>query len=196
MGKFIIGLVLGIAIAAGLAFYLNNMPNQFVKRVNNTAVNNMTDASSPMVLAPGTKLQEMKNASQIPGNGNNGHNASGANASSPSYDFYNVLQGKNASDVQRKAATAQVEGNKKQKKENSIYVEAGAFANADAASNMAAQLTLLGYTPKVRTEQTGDKTINQILIGPFDNVSKANDVIKDLNKEKISTVIYREMSNE
>lgn len=190
MGKFIIGLVLGVAIAAGLAFYLNNMPNQFVKRAGNTASGTQITASSPMVLAPGTKLEEVKDAS---GAVNNEETASGISASSPKYDFYNVLQGKNASDVQKKAV--KVQDNSKINKPN-IYVEAGAFANSDAASNMAAQLTLLGYSPKIRTEQTGDKTINQILIGPFDNQSKANDVIKDLVKEKITAVLYKEQTGE
>lgn len=194
MGKFIIGLVLGVAIAAGLAFYLNNMPNQFVKRMSGSTPDT-SNASSPIILAPGTKLQEVKDASSPANTENNNQNASNANASSPSYDFYNVLQGKNASDVQKKAADAQKVDNTKGNK-SSLYVEAGAFANADAASNMAAQLTLLGYTPKIRTEQTGDKTVNQILIGPFDNQNKANDVIKDLNKEKITAVIYKEQTGE
>lgn len=190
MGKFIVGLVLGIAIAAGLAFYLNNMPNQFVKRANNTAANMMTDASSPIVLAPGTKLQEVKDSSGTANN--NQQNASGTNASSPHYDFYNVLQGKNASDVQKKATKAQANNNPQPQNTNKIYVEAGVFANADATSNMAAQLTLLGYTPKVRAEQTGNNVTNQILIGPFDNADKANDVIQDLAKENIKAVVYKE----
>lgn len=194
MGKFIIGLVLGIAIAAGLAFYLNNMPNQFVKRVNNTAANMMTDASSPIVLAPGTKLQEVNNASDTVTN--NQQKSSGTNSSSPSYDFYNVLQGKNASDVQKKAIKAQANNNSKPQNTNKIYVEAGVFANADAASNMAAQLTLLGYTPKVRAEQTGNNVTNQILIGPFDTTDKANDVIQDLAKEKIKAIVYKENISE
>lgn len=194
MGKFIIGLVLGIAIAAGLAFYLNNMPNQFVKRANNTAANLMTDASSPIVLAPGTKLQEVKETSGTVTNTQ--QNSSGTNASSPSYDFYNVLQGKNASEVQKKAITAQANNNARPQNTNKIYVEAGVFANADAASNMAAQLTLLGYSPKVRAQQAGDKVTNQILIGPFDSTDKANDVIQDLNKEKIKAVLYKEHLSE
>lgn len=195
MGKFIIGLVLGIAIAAGLAFYLNNMPNQFVKRVGSTASGTQITGSSPIVLAPGTKLEEVKNASAVVNNTDNEETASGASASTPKYDFYNVLQGKNASDVQKKAVKAQDKDNAKANKLK-IYVEAGAFANSDSASNMAAQLTLLGYSPKIRTEQTGDKIINQILIGPFDNQNKASDVIKDLAKEKISAVIYKEQTGE
>lgn len=187
MSKFIIGLVLGIAIAAGLAFYLNNMPNQFVKRVGNTAPNLVTDASSPMVLAPGNKLQELKNASDA-----NKNQASSANASGPSYDFYSVLQGKNASDIQKKAIIAQTRDNKTKKAAKHMYVEAGSFANADAASNMTAQLTLLGYTPKVRTLQNGSTTVNQILIGPFTDSDKAQDVIKDLAKEQINATLYQD----
>lgn len=195
MGKFIIGVVLGIAIAAGLAFYLNNMPNQFVKRVGNTATSVSGNASGPIILAPGTKLQEIKNSSAVAASDGDDEDASGTDASSPSYDFYNVLQGKNASDVQKKAVKAQAQNNPKPK-DLRVYVEAGAFANADAASNMAAQLTLLGYSPKIRTEQTGDKTVNQILIGPFDSSNKAGDVIKDLAKEKITAVLYKENTDE
>jgi cell division protein FtsN len=184
MGKFIIGLVLGIAIAAGLAFYLNNMPNQFVQRVGNVA-NVLHTASSPMILSPGSKLQEVSSSSV-----STGQNPNNTNTSAPSYDFYSVLQGKNASDVQRNAGKVQQNIGNQTNNQSKIYVAAGAFANSDAASNMAAQLTLIGYEPKIRTEQSKNQVINRILIGPFDSQNKAQDVITDLSKQNIKAVIY------
>jgi ABC-type lipoprotein release transport system permease subunit len=50
MNKFIVGLILGIAIAGGLAYYLNNAPSQFVNKVTNNEGNGIdSNSSSPII---------------------------------------------------------------------------------------------------------------------------------------------------
>jgi len=201
MNKFIIGLILGIAIAAGLAFYLNNMPNQFTKRVmSNNSSGGIVDASGPMILAPGTKLQEMQRPAATGGNyANNPNpgntNASSANASaakaaasSPSYDFYDVLQGEKASasggNVSTQSASQPV-------RMTNFYAEAGVFANRDLADDMKAQLALLGFSAKIRTQMVSGKLLNRVLVGPFTTESQAQDVINQLSEQKVSAILYR-----
>lgn len=87
--KFFIGLLFGIAIAAGVTFYLNKAPNPFVENgITNSSeplvkIKGM-NASAPLILAPGTKMAEASSAPV----------ANKPEASNPNYDFYDVLQGK------------------------------------------------------------------------------------------------------
>ncbi len=82
MNKFLVGLVLGIAIAGGLAVYLNNVPTPLLnKALVATSSNN---SSGTMILAPGTKIK--------PEVDNSNDNANKNNVSEGNYDFYDVLQ--------------------------------------------------------------------------------------------------------
>lgn len=100
--KFLIGLLLGIAIAAGVTFYLNKAPNPFVDNgITNASgaasVTKNMNASAPLILAPGTK---MATASSAPVAENNK-----PEASNPNYDFYDVLQGKKGLNNSQSQAT-------------------------------------------------------------------------------------------
>lgn len=192
MNKFIIGLVLGIAIAAGLAFYLNNMPSQFTKKFTNNAQGSVVNSSGPIILAPGTKLQELKNASAASIN-QNANASGGANASSPSYDFYNILQGEKVSGSEPKVAN-NASGAKAASgpvSKNKIYVVTGAFLSQDLADDMKAQLTLLGFNPIIRSKNINNKTISRVLIGPFDTEDQARDTIKELSQQNINGLVYK-----
>jgi len=170
MNKFIIGLILGIAIAGGLAYYLNNTPAQFVNRVSNNSNTMDNKSSSPIILAPSTQLQELHNASQgVAGN------AATEQASAPNYDFYDILQGRKAADTKTEPEA----------KVTVYYVQAGVFDTQNGANDMKAQLALLGIDAKIRSQQNNGKIINRIIIGPFKTDDDANDVISQLNDNGI-----------
>lgn len=169
MNKFIIGLILGIAIAGGLAYYLNNTPAQFVNRVSNNANPTDNKSSAPIILAPSTQLQEVHNASQVVSSG------ATEQASAPSYDFYDILQGRKAADN-----TAKPEN-----KPTMFYVQAGVFDSQNGANDMKAQLALLGIDAKIRSQQVSGKIINRIIIGPFKTVDEANDIVAQLKDNDI-----------
>lgn len=215
--KFLIGLLLGIGIAAGVAFYLNKAQSPFIEKdVGNSSENveqNKNNSSAPLILAPGTKMQVA---------------ASGVNAnvkentSAPTkYDFYDVLEGKkNLNSSQPGAANnttqpTQIPSNKQTASKavvnnvqsilddqssttqntaaaaNGNYIlQAGAFANSDSANDLKAHLALSGYPAKIISKQnSAGAMINRIVIGPYSSLSQAQSVKSELQKQNIGVTI-------
>lgn len=183
MNKFIIGLILGIAIAGGLAYYLNNAPSQFVNKVtNNQSALIAPNASAPVILAPGTKYQVAESnavaRTVAPANTNT------TNASAPSYDFYDVLQGK-------KAASNNGPNTNPTKKAIRYYLQAGSFSSQNLANDMKAQLALLGVDARIKSKQENGKMINRIIVGPFDSEDEADDTINTLKDSGINATLIK-----
>lgn len=187
MNKFIIGLILGIVIAGGLSYYLNNMPTKFINKVNNDQLSGITNGNSsePIILAPGTRLQQARSYDGIPQQQNPSSNTMPNNASEdndsasePSYDFYDVLQGKKSAkvDSNSQSQTSKIVRN---------YLQVGIFDSEDLANNMKARLALMGIDSTIKSQQEKGKIINQILIGPFNNENDLNDVMARLNENNI-----------
>lgn len=174
--KFIIGLLIGIGLAGGVAFYLNKAQNPFVDK--NLGMGNSSDQITqiknnlqPITLAPGTKMQQ---ASSTPIANNK------PAASTPAYDFYDVLQGKKDLSTKEVASAATQER---------YLVQVGAFNDPDQANDMKARLALLGFNSKIRSQQTNQQMINRVLIGPFNDNDKAQDIVIQLKDQDINATI-------
>lgn len=214
--KFLIGLLLGIGIAAGVAFYLNKAQSPFVEKdignTSETIEQNKNNSSAPLILAPGTKMQIA--ASDSTGNVKN-------NASTPAkYDFYDVLEGKknlnasqaaSANNQQQATANAinkpanskavnnpnvqsilddQTANNQNTANSGSYLLQAGAFANPDSANDLKAHLALSGYPSKIISKQNSNGTmINRIVIGPYNSLSQAQNIKAALQQQNISVTI-------
>ncbi|MCE3268136.1 MAG: hypothetical protein K0R49_388 [Burkholderiales bacterium] len=175
MNKFIVGLVLGIAIAGGLAYYLNNAPSQFVNKVtNNQSGSSLSNASAPIILAPGTKYQVAESNATV------SHKEADSSASAPSYDFYDVLQGKKAASNSNSNTT---------KKAKRYFLQAGSFNSQNLANDMKARLALLGVDAKIKSKQDNGKMTNRIIVGPFNSENEANDAINTLKDNDISATL-------
>ena len=181
MGKFIIGLIIGVGIAGGLAFYLSNAPTQIVNKASNSGINSgMINGSSPIVLAPGTKLQQAsdslsKNASQ-----------GATNIAPQSYDFYNILPGNKTSAVRNKSSD-----NSLASEESNYAVQAGVFTDQNAANDMKARLALLGIDSQIKSQQQSNKVINWVLIGPFTGEDEADEMVGRLKNENIQGIVIK-----
>lgn len=181
--KFFIGLLIGIGIAGGVAFYLNTAKTPFVdKNFNANANNNVTDkgqnSSGTLILAPGTKMQyTAPGQTQAQAQNKN-------NSSKPiNYDFYDVLQGKK--DLNDKPIAA----SSPEKADAVYFVQVGAFSNPDLANDLKARLALLGYDSKIKTRQGDNATINKVIIGPLDSLDKAKSLSEDLKQQNIASTI-------
>lgn len=186
--KFIIGLLLGIAIAGGVAYYLNKAQNPFVnKGLTNVAAsqpisssNNNNASSAPLELAPGSKMQIAPSpepqASAVPKN----------NASAANYDFYDVLQGKK--DIRPAASQPKAQT-------SAYYVQAGAFSDPNLANNMKAKLALLGFSAKIVASEENNTVINKVLLGPFNSSAQAQDMVSQLNDQSVNSTIINYSPN-
>lgn len=185
MNKFIIGLVLGIAIAGGLAYYLNNAPSQFINKVvNNESGGVSANASAPVVLAPSTKYQvAASNAVARQQNQAADANASNVSASAPNYDFYDVLQGKKSAASSPNADSAA--------KVPRFYLQAGSFSSQNLANDMKARLALLGIDARIKSKPEDGKIINRIIVGPFDSEDEANDSMAKLKDNDINATLIK-----
>lgn len=184
MNKFIIGLILGIAIAGGLAYYLNNAPSQFVNKLGGESVGTNIGASSPVILAPGTKYQVAASNAVANQRANaSDSSVAPANASAPSYDFYDVLQGK-------KSAASGSNSNSVEKVTR-FYLQAGSFSAQNLANDMKARLALLGVDARIKSQQDNDKMINRIIVGPFDSEDEANEVMGKLKDNDINATLIK-----
>ncbi len=184
MIKFIVGLVLGIAVAGGLAYYLNNAPTQFVNKVSNSNAGMSTKGSAPIVLAPSTKYQVAEsNATASTSHGSSNSDTTDKNASAPSYDFYDVLQGKKTAGNNQDAGSAA--------KVSKFYVQAGSFSSQDKANDMKARLALMGIDAKIKSQQQDGKMINRIIIGPFDSEADAENTMAQLKDNEVSATLVK-----
>jgi cell division protein FtsN len=184
MIKFIVGLVLGIAVAGGLAYYLNNTPTQFVNKVTNSNVSMSANGSAPIVLAPSTKYQVAASNAIVTSRHDSANSDTEAkNASEPSYDFYDVLQGKKTADNNPDSgSTAKV---------SKFYLQAGEFASQDQANDMKARLALMGIDAKIKSQQQDGKIINRIIIGPFASQADTDDTLSQLKENDISVTLVK-----
>ncbi|TXI91768.1 MAG: SPOR domain-containing protein [Neisseriales bacterium] len=178
--RFIIGLLLGIGIAGGVAYYLNKAPNPFVdKGIAGNQNNGQSNSSAPLMLAPGTKMQAASNQTQPTTNQQQNDKQ---DASAPNYDFYDVLQGKK--DINPKPEASSVAA-----KPQGFIIQVGAFSEPDLANNLKAKMALLGYSVKIRQRQENGKTINKVMMGPFDSESQAQEILDQLKQQDIDGTI-------
>ena len=184
MNKFLIGLVIGIAIAGGLAVYLNNAPTEFIKK--NVTSNGAIASSSPLILAPGTKIEEVSHVAKEK-----------SAASTTSYDFYEVLQARHATNSSDKVNNVKPVASKPKDTASApapgtkFYVQAGAFSSGELASDMKGQLALLGIDSVIASEENDGKTLNRVLIGPMNNEMRAQKIINKLSDQQIHAVLIR-----
>ncbi len=178
MNKFLVGLIFGIAIAGGLAVYLNNVPTPFLNK--SLVANSSNNSSGIMILAPGTKIKPEEDIS----------NASKNNASEGNYDFYDVLQSQKAvvnksDDVNAKPSASSPTA------KTAFFVQAGAFSSQELASDMKARLALLGVDSSIKSQTAGNRAVSRVLIGPFANEENAQKIINQLSDGQINAALIR-----
>lgn len=182
VGMFI-GLVIGVALAAGVVWYLNKSPLPFVERVQppvkpDAAANGKNgQPTQPLALPgkPGDPIPEKR------------------------FQFYDILPGK-ADAVPDKApkADAQKEEPKKEdKKEESkesktpLFLQAGSFSTAQDADNQKAKLAFMGIEAVVQQVMIQDKTFYRVRVGPYTKIDELNKVRAELAKSGIEAQLAK-----
>lgn len=176
----VIGLLLGIITALGIALYLNRSPSPFVNKTQQPepkkpAEANAPDAAKPMEPAP------------LPGMGKPGEK--------PRFDFYEILPGdkdatKRQPDKPAKEAAPANHSEAGQAKalepapakaasKDFYFLQAGSFRSAADADNLKARLALIGLQANVMQADVPNMgTMYRVRVGPYPT-SDAMTMVKD-----------------
>ena len=179
LGIFI-GLVLGLSIAAAVAFFLGR-----------------SGLTSPLQ-APGTAKEPARAAKGELG-------AQGTTPDKPRFDFYKILPGAEEpkSSVDRRAVDKGAERpldkvldagkiTEAAKPADRYWLQAGAFASASDAENMKARLALSGWEASIQAVSLPDKTVRyRVRLGPYDNTDELGRVKSELGSRGFDVAVIK-----
>jgi cell division protein FtsN len=184
----LLGMVIGVAMAAGLAWYIMKSPSPFV---NNEQL--VVAKPQPKVAAPVEAA--------IPANQSALAAASGVADDKPRFEFYKVLTDKQDATVggqNKPADKAQVTANKPVVQQavpaakETYYLQAGSFSNADDAEKLKAKLTLLDMQVSVQTVTIPDKGVwHRVRVGPYKGAEEMNKVRSTLKQNGVDATPMR-----
>ena len=151
LGMFV-GLIIGLATALGIAFYLNKTPIPFMSK--------KPAADKPADAAKVPEISGMP-AGKAPA------------AERPKFDFYKILPG-SEEPVSEKDLKAAAKG-KPESSKDVYFLQAGSFQNPADADNRKAQLAILGLEAAVEPINLPDKgTWYRVRLGPYTRIDEIN----------------------
>jgi cell division protein FtsN len=182
LGIFI-GLIMGLALAAGVAYYLGRSGLTAPQPVGSQAkdpVRSGKSDSTPMATS----------------------------ADKPRFDFYKILPGNEEPKApERKAAERAAErpidkagpdviakaGDREVAKvPDRLWLQAGAFASESDAENLKARLALSGWEAVIQTATSPDKSVRyRVRLGPYDNTDQLNRIKGELGKGGFDVAVIR-----
>jgi cell division protein FtsN len=172
LGLFL-GLVVGVAIAFGIVWYLNKTPLPFQNKApraerkdETNGQPRSTQAPQPLPGKPGDTVTEK-----------------------PRFEFYKILPGEQQATPQGVGPAPAVPTDKPATpavpavavppptQGDVFYLQAGAFQKPQDADNLKARLSLLGLEVGVQEVSVPDKgTMHRVRVGPFPNAEEMNRV--------------------
>lgn len=158
----LLGMIAGVALAAGLAWFLLKSPSPFVNKEQ--VVKPLAD-----IVKPAVEVAKPRVDSAV---------VSDEEAARPRFEFYKVLTDKQdvTAEPQPKAAEPEVVI-KSPASPKETYLQAGAFANAADAENLKATLAMKGLVADVHTVTIpGKGEMHRVRLGPFKNEQEMTSV--------------------
>jgi cell division protein FtsN len=151
LGMFV-GLIIGLATALGIAFYLNKTPIPFMTK-------------KPAAEKPADTGKAPEIAGMPAGNA--------PAPDKPKFDFYKILPG-SEEPVSEKDLKAAAKG-KPETSKDVYFLQAGSFQNPADADNRTAQLAILGFEAAVEPISLPDKgTWYRVRLGPYTKIDEIN----------------------
>jgi len=194
LGVFI-GVVIGLAIAAGVAFYL-------------------LKAGNPYQLAPGGTREAARDAGRDLAS--RAGRADAAQPDKPRFDFYKILPGGEEPKVQPRApdhpvgdratverstaperpADAKTATEKAEpadaKAAERFWLQAGSFATEGDAENLKARLALSGWEASVQAANVPEKGVRyRVRMGPYQNTDEVNRIKNELSRRGFDVAVVK-----
>ncbi|MEO8332827.1 MAG: SPOR domain-containing protein [Gallionella sp.] len=173
MAGILVGMVIGVGLAAGLAWYLMKSPKPFLQK-------------PPLAdkLSTGPSLQNPSAGSAVPGV-----------SDKPRFEFYKVLTDKQDKAIVTPAKPAdrpKVSEHKTPAGYEPHLLQAGSFQNADDAEKLKAKLALLGVEANVLSANIPDKGVwYRVRLGPYKTAEEENIARKFLKQNGVDSTPIR-----
>ena len=167
----LVGMVIGVGMAAGLAWYIMKSPSPFVQ--NEPAIAKPPADIAKPVAPAGNATPHAPAAAP----------ASGVADGKPRFEFYKVLTDKQDTSVAAPAKPAdkpqpakpQAADSKPVAANEPYFLQAGSFSNADDAEKLKARLALLGIEASTQIATIPDKGVwHRVRMGPYKNTDEMN----------------------
>jgi cell division protein FtsN len=175
MGMFT-GVVIGLAVALGIAFYLNKAPMPFLTAKPGKS-ETKGDGKAPSIAG-------------LP----QGSSAPAPGGDKPKFDFYKILPGQEET-VSEKELQARARAASRGQQESSkdvYFIQAGSFQNPADADNQKARLAILGFESSVEPANLPDKgTWYRVRMGPYTKVEEINRVRAALAQSGIDASLVK-----
>lgn len=186
----VIGVLLGLTAALGVALYINKGPGPFSERKQapatpapEPATNASPQATSADKPAPAVNSSPKPGAKPSvakPGD------APAAKSRSNDLTFYGILEGKEKVVVDPPPPVAPGT-------ERNLYLQVGAFRSAAEADDLKAQLALAGIEARIQPVRLppGDKLVHRVRLGPF-NAEEAVLARNRLRQNQVDAIFVQE----
>jgi len=184
-----VGVLIGLAVSLGIAFYLNRTPIPFMTAKPKQAEKNGAAAKQPAIAG-------------LPQGGATPGAATTTAAEKPKFDFYRILPGseepvsdKELKERERQQRAAAKSGGSSSQQETSkdvYFIQAGSFQNPSDADNQKARLAILGFESSVEPANLPDKgTWYRVRMGPYAKVEEINKVRQALAQSGIEANLIK-----
>jgi cell division protein FtsN len=175
IGMFV-GVVLGLAVALGIAFYLNKAPMPFVTAKPTKAEKDAASGKAPAIAG-------LPQGSSVPPPA----------GEKPKFDFYKILPGQEEPVTEKELRERQRLARSQQETSKDVYfIQAGSFQNPADADNQKARLAILGFESSVEPANLPDKgTWYRVRLGPYTKVEELNKVRQALAQSGIEASLVK-----
>jgi cell division protein FtsN len=173
------GVVIGLAVALGIAFYLNKAPMPFLTaKTAKSEREGKGDGKAPAIAG-------------LP----QGSSAPVAGGEKPKFDFYKILPGQEETVTEKELqarARASAKGGQQEASKDVYFIQAGSFQNPAEADNQKARLAILGFESSVEPANLPDKgTWYRVRLGPYTKVEEINRVRAALAQNGIDASLVK-----
>lgn len=174
LGMFV-GVVAGLAVSLGIAFYLNKTPVPFLSAKPKPAEKEAAGGKPGMIagLPQGT--------------------TPAAPAEKPKFDFYKILPGQEEPVSDKELRERMKSARSQQDVVKDVYfIQAGSFQNPADADNQKARLAILGFESSVEPANLPDKgTWYRVRLGPYSKLEEINRIRQSLAQNNIDASLVK-----
>jgi cell division protein FtsN len=182
----LVGMVIGVAMAAGLAWFIMKSPSPFVQNEQVTVKPAVAakPQAQPIAVVPGGVHSAQSAVAP----------ASGVSGDKPRFEFYKVLTDKQDASVApaAKPADKPLPESKPVAVSGPQFLQAGSFSNAADAEKVKAKLAMMGVEASIQTATIPEKGVwHRVRLGPYKSADEMNKVRATLKQNGIDATPIR-----